>query len=277
MKIAVLSGKGGTGKTFVSVNLARAIGKSMYLDCDVEEPNGHIFLKPKNIKEKIITKLLPRFDASKCTKCRKCVELCRFNALAFVGEKPMVFEDVCHSCGVCKLACEYGAVEEVSVETGKVEHGTCGDIDVVTGRLNLGEASGVGTIDGVLDEIDEKDAIIDCPPGSGCAVMESIERADYCIIVGEPTRFGLHNFKMVYELATLMNKKIGVILNKVDDNAKDFKNYLKTNNIDLIAEIPYSKELAKSTSQGEIAYEVNEEAKKIFDNILNKLRKEVTQ
>lgn len=205
MKIACLSGKGGAGKTLVAVNLAATAGNCTYIDCDVEEPNGRLFLKPENIWMDSVDSLLPDFDAGRCTGCRQCVDFCRFHALMYIKEKPMVFSEVCHSCGGCMLVCPEDAITEKPKPIGMLEVGSHGKIKVVTGILNPGEATGVPIIREAL-KLAEGMTIIDCPPGSACSVMESVMDADYCLLVAEPTAFGFHNFRMVHELVTLLKK-----------------------------------------------------------------------
>ena len=277
MKIAVLSGKGGTGKTFVSVNLAENAPSAFYLDCDVEEPNGHLFFKPEQITIKPVYKKLPVFLANKCNGCRKCVEFCKFHALAFVGEKPKVFKDVCHSCGGCMYICPSGAVTEEEHEIGHVECGLHKNVKVVTGMLNIGESSGVGVIKEVLRQAEDSDAehvIIDCPPGSACTVMESIDQSDYCILVAEPTIFGLHNFKMVYELVQLLKKRCGVVINKAPEEETVLDHYCKEHQIKVLCRIPYSKETAKQGANALIVSEADENMKKLFQDLLKKVEKE---
>ena len=216
MRIAVLSGKGGTGKTLVSVNLAAAAKASTYIDCDVEEPNGHLFFKPEGVEEEEISVKIPKVDNELCNGCRKCVDFCSFNALAYIKNKLIVFDDVCHSCGGCILVCPERALTEKAKVIGKVQKGVSGEVAVWTGILNTGEATGIPIIKKLLEENSEvnKQTFIDCPPGSACIVMESIKDADYCILVAEPTLFGVHNLNMVYELVKLFNKPFGVLLNK---------------------------------------------------------------
>ena len=215
MKIAILSGKGGTGKTFISVNLAAAADKACYIDCDVEEPNGHLFFKPENLVEEEVSVIIPRIDKELCRGCRRCVDFCRFNALAFIKDSPLVFKDICHSCGGCILLCPEKAISEEKKIIGRIQTGSSENVTVNTGILNIGEASGVPVIEKLINKDKKEDfTVIDCPPGSSCVVMESIKDADYCILVAEPTVFGAHNLSMVYELVTLFGKKCGVVLNK---------------------------------------------------------------
>ena len=192
MRIAVLSGKGGTGKTLVSVNLAAAAKRCTYIDCDVEEPNGYLFFKPKDVTEEEIPVKIPKVDGTLCNGCRKCVDFCKYNALAYIKDKPIIFEDICHSCGGCILLCPEKALTEKEKVIGKVQKGTSDQVTVYTGILNPGEPSGIPIIKKLLEEnIPEikKTTFIDCPPGSACIVMESIKDADYCILVAEPTLF----------------------------------------------------------------------------------------
>ena len=179
MKLAVLSGKGGAGKTFVAVNLAVTARQAVYIDCDVEEPNGRLFLKPEIEAVTPVSTLLPEFDTSRCNGCRACVNACRFHALVYLKERPMVFPEVCHACGACSLVCPTGAVREVPHPIGTLEQGHRGGVRVMTGILNPGEASGVPVIRAALaqGESDAPLTVIDCPPGSACPVLESAHAA----------------------------------------------------------------------------------------------------
>lgn len=283
MKIAVLSGKGGTGKTLVSVNLAASAKKSTYIDCDVEEPNGHLFFKPKDIKSEDINIKIPLVDYNLCNGCRKCVEFCKFNALAYIKDKVMVFDDVCHSCGGCMLFCPTNAISEKDKNIGEVQKGISDDVTVVTGMLNTGEASGVPIIKKLLsydtdDNVNTtKDELtfIDCPPGSACVVMESIKDADYCVLVAEPTIFGVHNLEMVYELVRLFNKPYGVVLNKCMDGENPAEMFCLDNNINVLGQIPFESELGTLNSNAFISVRENKKYKDMFSNILQKVTKEV--
>lgn len=270
MKIAILSGKGGTGKTFVSVNLAVTAPTALYVDCDVEEPNGHLFLHPQDVAVQIVNKLLPTFDAEKCIGCRKCVDFCHFNALAFIGDKPMVFKDVCHSCGGCLLMCPVGAVKESPVEIGRVECGRHANVTVASGFLNIGEASGIGIIQALMKIADASDAahvVIDSPPGSACSVVESVKDADLCLIVAEPTAFGVHNFEMVAELVQVLNKPCAVIVNKTDDTNTLIDDVCREKGLPVLAHIPYSEAMARCGADGKIASETDAAVRQAFERL----------
>ncbi|MBM6829293.1 ATP-binding protein [Anaerotignum lactatifermentans] len=273
MRLAVLSGKGGTGKTFVSVNLAAAAKKAVYIDCDVEEPNGRLFFRPQQVSSAEVHTLLPVFDGSKCDGCKKCVEFCRFHALVYIKEKPMIFPDVCHSCGGCALVCPQQAVSEEKRSVGVIETGASENVAVVTGILNMGEASAVPVIREALRKGYENEdlTVIDCPPGSSCSVMESVSAADYAVFVAEPTAFGFHNFQMVYELVRLLKKPCGVILNKADGPYPPLEDFCKKENIPLLHVFPFSEELAALGAEGKIAVRENETLKQTFQNILKKI------
>ena len=272
MKIAVLSGKGGAGKTFVSVNLAYSIGQAAYVDCDVEEPNGRLFLKPENVEEVPVSQLIPAFDPEKCTGCRECVRQCRFNALIYIKKKPMVFTEVCHSCGLCTMVCPENAITEEPRPIGHLEIGTSGDLKVITGVLNPGEASGIPVIKKAQQASKTEETVIfDCPPGSACSVQESIQKADYCILVTEPTAFGFHNFKMVEELVSLHKKPHGVILSKADGDYIPLKEYCREQGIPILLEIPFRKELASLISEGKLAAAQDPQLQNQFLSVYQKI------
>lgn len=270
--VAVLSGKGGAGKTFVAVNLAAAAGRATYIDCDVEEPNGRLFWKPENVEAAAVTTLLPAFDASRCTGCRKCVSICRFHALLYIREKPMVFPEVCHSCGGCLLVCPEDAVKEVPKRVGAVETGRHGCVKVVTGVLDPGEASGVPVIRQALRQAEgEGLTVIDCPPGSACGVMESIAGADVCVLVAEPTAFGFHNFQMVHRLASLLQKPCGVVINKSAEPYDPLLAYCREKALPVWEEFPYDADLGDLLANGQIPAEVSPGYRERFAALLERM------
>lgn len=290
MNIAVLSGKGGTGKTLLSVNMAATSKSATYIDCDVEEPNGYLFFKPEAIVEENVSVKIPEVDKELCSGCRKCVDFCKFNALAFIKKAPIVFGDICHSCGGCSLLCPENAITEKDKVIGKIEKGKSQGIDIYTGILNTGEVSGVPIIEKLLEENrksssngeisnniegNEKLSIIDCPPGIACIVMESIKDADFCVLVAEPTAFGAHNLEMVYELVSLFGKPFGVVLNKCLDGENPSEEFCKEKGIKILGRVPFKKELGGLNSNAKIAARESERYNKLFKNILETVKGEV--
>ncbi len=278
MTIAVLSGKGGTGKTLVSVNLAAVAKKSTYIDCDVEEPNGHLFFKPENVSDEEISVKIPQVNNELCDGCRRCVEFCNFNALAYIQEKLIIFEDVCHSCGGCVIVCPQNALTEKDRTIGIVQKGHSNEVYVKSGILNTGEAMGIPIINSLLSE--NKDVcddmiIIDCPPGSACIVMDSIKDADYCILVAEPTVFGVHNLNMVFELVKLFNKPFGVVLNKCLEGENPAELFCMERNMKIIGKIPFDNELGLLNSNAEIVTRKSNKYKELFLELLDTVKREV--
>jgi MinD superfamily P-loop ATPase len=278
MTIAVLSGKGGTGKTLVSVNLAAVAKKSTYIDCDVEEPNGHLFFKPENVSDEEISVKIPQVNNELCDGCRRCVEFCNFNALAYIQEKLIIFEGVCHSCGGCVIVCPQNALTEKDRTIGIVQKGHSNEVYVKSGILNTGEAMGIPIINSLLSE--NKDVcddmiIIDCPPGSACIVMDSIKDADYCILVAEPTVFGVHNLNMVFELVKLFNKPFGVVLNKCLEGENPAELFCMERNMKIIGKIPFDNELGLLNSNAEIVTRKSNKYKELFLELLDTVKREV--
>lgn len=283
MRIAVLSGKGGAGKTLLATNLAAALCDSVYVDCDVEEPNGHLFFDIKSKKEVPVEIPLPVFAADKCIGCKKCVEFCRFNALIYIKKKPMVFGEVCHSCGGCKIICPTGAVTEAPHAIGHLElaqanipavNNEAKELRLIIGVLNPGEASGVPVIkyaERTAFSLKAKYTIIDCPPGSACPVLESVEAADFCLLVTEPTSFGLHNLQMVHELATLLGKPCGLVINKEQTAYLPLEKYCQESGLPILQRIPFTLELAETIAQGRLAYLHNDEFAKSIDKLAAKI------
>lgn len=277
LNIAVLSGKGGTGKTTISTNLALALNAN-YIDCDVEEPNGFIFLKPKiNGSEKVMVEY-PIIDKEKCISCGACAEVCEFNALAKVGSNIILFDKLCHGCGACEIVCDYGALSYDIREIGKVESGTIHEINCTRGILNIGEPMAVPVIRQLLkferlnaSVTDSKLNLIDCPPGTSCNVVNSLRYADSGLLVTEPTKFGLHDLKMAVELVKMFHIPFGLIINKDDGGKNQVRKYCNEEGIDIIGSIPYRKDIAQIYSKGEILYH-NSSFKQIFDELAERAR-----
>lgn len=277
LKIAVLSGKGGTGKTFVASNLARISGNAVYLDCDVEEPNGHLFLKGPVLETFDVDLPLPVVNNYLCDGCRKCVDFCAFNALALISEQIKVFDKICHSCGGCRIVCPQNAISEYDKSVGEIERRHYENVQVYTGILNPGEESGTSIIKKMMAMIppEYENVIIDSPPGSACIVMDSIEDANYCVLVAEPTTFGAHNLKMVHELAKVFNKPCGAVLNKTNGKEDPSSIYCMDNNIPILLDIPWRKDISDYIAEGSLTVEMDKEIKASFASLLHRIHQEV--
>ncbi|MFH0975167.1 MAG: ATP-binding protein [Spirochaetota bacterium] len=257
MKIAFASGKGGTGKTTIAVNFAYHLAKTgqkvQYIDCDVEEPNGHLFLKPAALEKKPVKVMVPVVDPDKCTFCGRCGAECRFNAIVNLKDKVMIFSEMCHSCALCVKICPEGAIKEEEREIGYIEQGMAmNKISFIQGVLNVSEPMAGPVIMAVKKYFkDGYIKIIDAPPGTSCPVVKTIADSDFVVFVTEPTPFGLHDLKIAVSVAINMGKPVGVVINR-DGEYPPLREYLAENNIPLLMTLPDKKEIAEAYARGEI-------------------------
>ncbi len=284
MKIAVASGKGGTGKTTVAVNLAFvAAGRGervRYLDCDVEEPNGHIFLSPEITESLPVTIPVPEVDESLCTSCGECKRICQYKAITLILDKVITFPELCHGCGGCSLVCPTEAITEVPREMGVVESGSVlidgftngSDFTFYQGRLNIKEALAVPVIRKVKEFVDgESMNIIDAPPGTSCPVIESVRGVDFVVLVTEPTPFGLNDLALAVETLTELQIPMGVVVNRDGIGNNDVYDFCRDKGLEVLGRIPFDRRIAEVYSRGEIISRVIGDYKETMNRILDRV------
>ncbi|MBA7678153.1 Iron-sulfur cluster carrier protein [subsurface metagenome] len=279
MIISVASGKGGTGKTLIATSLALSLGnetKVQFLDCDVEEPNAHILLKPTIERRETVSIPVPQIDEQKCTFCGKCAEVCAYNALAVLKNRVLVFPELCHGCGACSYLCPEDAISEVEREIGVVEIGRSKQIEFIHGRLAVGEAMAPPVIRRVKEHIDpEKIVIIDVPPGTSCPVVEAVGGSDFCLLVTEPTPFGLNDLTLAVETVKKLKIRRGVVVNRAGVGDRKVDEYCEGEGIPLLLYIPLDTQIARFYSQGVPLVEGMPEWREAFLKLAEDIRAEV--
>lgn len=275
MTIAVASGKGGTGKTTVSVALAFSVQKNIsLLDCDVEEPNAGLFLDLGELKSEEVYVVIPKVNEDKCTHCGLCADFCNFNALAVTEKKVIVFSDLCHSCGGCFLICPQNAFEEKKSVIGKLEIAEKGNLHFVRGVLDVGKEISPPLIRAVKKHQSEESLnIIDCPPGSSCPMTTAVKGSDYVILVTEPSPFGLHDLTLVQKVLKEMEIPFGVVVNRDGNSFKGIDEFCEKENIEILMKIKEDRKIAETCSRGGNIFDVRPEMKSVFTGVLEKIQR----
>lgn len=273
MIFAVASGKGGTGKTTVAVNLAHSLNSaSLFLDCDVEEPNCHLFLPGNSCAKEIVTVPVPEVNAALCTGCGECSRFCEYNAIVSLETKPIVFPELCHGCGGCTKVCPEKAIREIDHRIGTVETIQSGKITLIQGRLDVGSVMAPPLIRAVKKRLSKAgDAIIDAPPGTSCPVITAVQDTDFAILVTEPTPFGLHDLKLAVAMIRELKIPFGVVVNRNNIGDNRVHEYCRTEEIPVLLEIPDDRRIAEAYSRGELIIEALPEYRGLFDRLREKI------
>ena len=277
ISIAISSGKGGTGKTFIATNLAKVLSEKnrqvRYLDCDVEEPNGHLFLNPVISKEEDVTLIAPaQADKEKCILCGKCAEACQYNAIAMVNKQVLIFQELCHVCGACKIVCPVGAIVEKEKKIGVMKQGLSGNIEVYYALLETAEG---GMSPRLVKKVKECSGeginILDSSPGTSCPVVETVKDVDLCVLVTDPTPFGINDLKLSVDMAREVGQEPVIMVNRAEYKDTALKEYCLEEQLDIIGEIPDERKIAESYSRGEMAVDRFPEIKKLFEALADKV------
>ena len=287
MRITVASGKGGTGKTTVATSLALSLTTNaadlppLFLDCDVEAPNAHLFLKPTFENRKDVSLLIPSIDESKCTSCGKCAEVCEYHAIAVLGKNVMVFPQLCHGCGSCTLVCPTKAIKEVPNLLGSLEAGsTASGIQFSRGTLDIGEPMAVPVIRQLKKWSVAQPGqvvVVDAPPGTSCSVVESVRGADFLLLVTEPTPFGLHDLKLAAQVAKELQIPAGVIINRDGIGDTGVEKYCIAVSLPILMRIPYDRAIAEGTARGQTLLEIDPKYTMLFQQLFAEISRIVAQ
>jgi MinD superfamily P-loop ATPase len=266
MVISIAGGKGGTGKTTVATNLSLSVGEGVQLlDCDVEAPNAHLFIRPQFKRTQIITIPVPVVDEKKCDHCGKCAEICQFEAIAVISETVLSFPELCHSCGGCTAVCPTGAITENGRELGIIRKGVFNGLEFVHGELRVGEAMAPPLIQKVRDFLHpEKLTIIDAPPGTSCPVIAAVKDTHFVLLVTEPTPFGLHDLKLAFGAVKLLGIPCGLVINRSDVGDDGVEAYANRVNVPILMQIPFDRRIAEAYSKGKMIVEILPEYKDKF-------------
>ena len=280
MRIAICSGKGGTGKTTVATNLAvtaaRAGRSVAYLDCDVEEPNGALFLKPQFNETQPVNVSIPEVDLNKCNGCGQCGKICQYSAIVPMDGQVLLFPELCHGCAGCWLVCPTGAITESHRQTGQLQRGVAGDVYCVQGLLNIGEAMSPPVIAAVKNAAPEVDIlVVDSPPGTSCPVIESIRDSDLVVLVTEPTPFGLNDLKLAVDMVRVLQLSFAVVINRADAGDDQTQRYCEQHGIDVLGEIPDDREVAEAYSRGQMACDVIARYRDVYSDLLSRIEKRI--
>ncbi len=280
MRVGIASGKGGTGKTTVATNLARVAVQEnrsvVYLDCDVEEPNGQIFLQPEVKWRRPVTLPVPLVDAAACDNCGLCGEICRFSAIVCVKEKVLVFPQLCHSCGGCSLVCPLDAVTEVPREVGMITAGEAAGMDYLQGLLNIGETMSPPVIRALKLVAPAADlVIVDAPPGTSCPVVEAVRGCDKVLLVTEPTPFGLHDLELALDTVGRLGIPCEVVINRAGLNGDATRELCHRRGVEIAAELPDSRAIAEAYSRGEMAVDTDPDFRDRFLALLGRIEDRV--
>ena len=273
MKIAIASGKGGTGKTTISVNLAHVFETDVWLaDCDVEEPNAHLFLKTSGHAEKIIGIPVPDVNEPLCNCCGECAKICQFSAIVTFGTTPLVFPEMCHGCGGCILVCPTKAISEKDRRIGVIETSRTNNTTLITGRLDVGVALAPPLIRAVKNTLPaDVPVILDAPPGTSCPVIAAIRDSDFVLLVTEPTPFGLHDLKLAVDMVRELNLPFGVLINRMGSGDNRVHEFCQKENIPILMEIPDDRKIAEHYSRGILMVDALPRYRELFKNLLEKI------